>query len=113
MRMRKTVRAKKSTPRSKKSTRVTASVGQQAAALAAIGVVAAAAMLFAARHSSPPSGVAAADFQQEKAARTRSASDDGPGKRFVRHDACGEHDGGDDARPGIGGDRAGAESSRR
>ena len=78
MRMRKTVRAKKSTPRSKKSARFTASIGQQAAALTAIGVVAAAAMLFAARHSSPPSGVAAADFQQEKAARTRSASETAP-----------------------------------
>jgi len=78
MRMRKTVRAKKSTPRSKKSARFTASIGQQAAALTAIGVVTAAAMLFAARHTSPPSGVAAADFQQEKAARTRSASETAP-----------------------------------
>ena len=78
MRMRKTVRAKKSTPRSKKPTGVTASVGRQAAALAAIGVVAAAAMLFAARHSSPPSGVAAADFQQEKATRTKNTSEAAP-----------------------------------
>ena len=78
MRIRKTVRAKKSTPRSKKSTRFTASVGQQAAALAAIGVVAAAAMLFAARHSSPPSGVAAADFHQDKVARTRTTSEATP-----------------------------------
>ena len=78
MRMRKTVRAKKSTPRSKKSKRFTASVGQQAAALTAIGVVAAAAMLFAARQSSPHAGVTAADFQQEKAARTRNTSEAAP-----------------------------------
>jgi hypothetical protein len=84
MRMRKTVRAKKSTPRSKKSARFTASIGRQAAALTAIGVVTAAAMLFAARHSSPPSGVAAADFQQERAARTRNTSEATPaGPSFV------------------------------
>ena len=75
MRIKKSVRAKKSTPRSKKPTRFTASVGQQAIALTVIGVVAAAAMIFAARHSSSPSGVTAADFHQDKAARTRNASE--------------------------------------
>ena len=78
MRIRKSVRAKKSAPRSKKSTRFTPSVGHQAAALTVIGVVAAAAMIFAARPSSSPSGGAAANFQQDKAARTRSASETAP-----------------------------------
>ena len=78
MRMKKSVRSKKSTPRSKKPIRFTASVGRQAAALTVIGVVAAAAMLFAARHSSPQSGVAAADFQQEKVARARNSSEATP-----------------------------------
>ena len=77
MRMKKSVRLKKSTPRSKKSARFTGTIGQQAAVLVAIGVVAAGAMLFVARHSSP-SEVAAADFQQEKAsarARAKNASE--------------------------------------
>jgi hypothetical protein len=76
--MKKSVRSKKSTPRSKKATRFAGSVGQQAAVLTVIGVVAAAAMLFAARRSSPLSDVSAADFQQEKAAshaRAKSASE--------------------------------------
>ena len=81
MRMRKPVRLKKSAPRSKKSTRLTASVGRQAAVLAVIGVVAAAAMLFATRRSSPQSVVAATDFQQEKVAahaRAKNASEPAP-----------------------------------
>lgn len=75
MRINKPARAKKSAPRSKKSTRFTPSVGQQAAALTVIGVVAAAAMLFAASHSSPPSRVAAADFQLDKTARAKNSSE--------------------------------------
>jgi hypothetical protein len=78
MRLKKSVRLKKSTPRSKKSAHFTATVGQQAAVLVAIGVVAAAAMLIAMRHSSPMSDVAAVDFQQEKVtahARAKNASD--------------------------------------
>jgi hypothetical protein len=82
MRMKKSVRLKKSTPRSKKSARFTGTIGQQAAVLVAIGVVAAGAMIFVASHSSP-SEVAAADFQQEKAhARAKNASE-APAGAFV------------------------------
>jgi hypothetical protein len=74
MRIRKSVRLKKATPRSKKSRGFPASVGQQAAVLAAIGVVAAAAMLYAARDSSPRPDVAAASRQQDKTAHARTTN---------------------------------------
>jgi hypothetical protein len=74
MRMRKSVRPKKSTPRAKKPTSSTTSVGRQAAALAVIGVVAAAAMLYASRDSSPRPDAAAAARQPDKASHARATN---------------------------------------
>jgi hypothetical protein len=82
--MKKSVRLKKSTPRSKKTSRITGAIGTQAIFLTVVGVVAAAAMLIGARWSSQPGDVAAADFQQEKVAashvRPKSMSDLAPAR---------------------------------
>jgi hypothetical protein len=61
MRMNKTVRAKTSTPRLKKSTRFTGAIGVQAIVLVAIGVMAAVVMVIAGSGSSQPSDVASGE----------------------------------------------------
>ena len=68
MRMKKSMRVKKSAPRVKKSTFVKGAIGTQAIFLVVLGVVAAAAMLIASGGSSRPSDVATVGAQQERMA---------------------------------------------
>jgi hypothetical protein len=79
MRIRKLTRAKKSTPRSKKSALAAKAIRTQAIFLVVVGIVAAAAMLFAAGQSSRPSQVAIVDGQSDvslpTSARRSSAAD--------------------------------------
>ena len=74
MRMRKLMRKKTSTARSKKSTRFTGAIRTQAIFLVVIGVVAAAAMLIAARQSSQPSDVTTVAHARAKNAASEAAS---------------------------------------
>jgi len=74
MRMRKLMRKRISTPRSKKSTRFTGAIRTQAIFLVVIGVVAAAAMLIAARQSSQGSDVTTVAQARAKNAASESAS---------------------------------------
>jgi len=74
MRMRKLMRKKTSTARSKKSTRFTGAIRTQAIVLVVIGVVAAAAMLIAARQSSQPSDITTVAHARAKSAASEAAS---------------------------------------
>ena len=73
MRAKKSVRVKKASPRSKKSSRFTG-IGAQAIVLGVIGVGVAAAMLFVTGPASPPSSAAATHVPQENAAAHARAS---------------------------------------
>ena len=66
MRLKKSMRVKKSAPRVKKSPLVKGAIGTQAIFLVVLGVAAAAAMLIASAGSSRPADVAAGGAQQER-----------------------------------------------
>jgi hypothetical protein len=73
MPMRKLMRKKVSTPRLKKSTRLSGAIGPQAIFLVVIGVMAAVVMLIAGRQSSPPSDVSTVAHARAKNAGGETA----------------------------------------